>query len=87
MVQAPKIGKRTALEDSVPLPLKVSRPLYEYLTWLSLNSTLGNRETEVASFILRAAIRQMITEKEHEQTFPRDPRSMERQGGTEENDV
>ena len=66
------MGKRPSKEPGVPLPLTVSRPLYEYLTWLSRNTTMGTRETEVASLILRVAVAQMIERKEHERTFPRD---------------
>ena len=54
------------------IELTVPNALYEYPTWLARHTPLGTRETEVASHILTESIRQMIKDKEHERTFPRD---------------
>ena len=78
------MGKSASKQKGVALPLTVPLRLYEYLTWLSRHSALGSRETEVASHILREAIRQMILKGEHSVAFPRE--SSDRRGDTEVDD-
>ncbi len=65
-------GPKPPKQEPRTLPLKVPLAQYEYLSWLAKNSPLGTRETEVASHVLTEAIRQMIKDKEHERSFPRD---------------
>ncbi len=66
------MAKGPSKQEPRSLQLTVPVALYEYLTWLAGHTPLGTRETEVASHILTEAIRQMIKDKEHERSFPRD---------------
>lgn len=52
-------------EKSEPLAFRVSQPLYRYLGYLSRNTVLGHKETDVARALLTERLNQMIRTKEH----------------------
>ena len=52
-------------EKSEPLAIRVSKPLYGYLGFLSRNTVLGHKETDVARALLTERLNDMIRTKEH----------------------
>ena len=67
---AGKAGRREALQESKPLPLSIPKTLYDYLTALAEHGPLGTTETEVAAYILKAAVDKMIERRFHELEWP-----------------
>jgi len=54
--------------------VRVSPKLYEYLGFLSRNTILGQKETDVARAVLTSRLEQMLREKYHEtHAVPKDP--------------
>ncbi len=62
--------KKADKDGSVPLPISVSQALYRYLGYLSRNTTLGQKETDVARFLLTERLNHMIRTKEHDKLKP-----------------
>jgi hypothetical protein len=64
-------------DDEKPqsVDIRVSAKLYEYLGFLSRNTILGQKETDVARAVLTSRLEQMLREKYHEtHAVPRDPK-------------
>jgi hypothetical protein len=59
-------------DDDKPKPLdfRVSPVLYRYLTYLSENTVLGPKETDVARALLTERLNEMIKAKEHDKMKP-----------------
>ena len=57
-------------DKSKSLDFRVSSVLYRYLTYLSENTVLGAKETDVARALLTDRLNQMIKTKEHEKLKP-----------------
>jgi hypothetical protein len=56
----------------------VSAKLYEYLDFLSRNTILGRKESDVARTVLTRRLEQMLEEKYHEShAVPEDPKQVE----------
>jgi hypothetical protein len=62
--------KKAEKDGSVPLPISVSQALYGYLGYLSRHTQLGQKETDVARFLLTERLNQMVRTKEHEKLKP-----------------
>ncbi len=62
--------KKSDKDGSVPLPMSVSQVVYGYLTYLARHTTLGQKETDVARFLLTERINEMVRTKEHEKLKP-----------------
>ena len=52
-------------EKSEPLAFRVSPELHRYLGFLSRNTVLGHKETDVARYLLTERLNDMIRTKEH----------------------
>ena len=52
-------------KSSEPLAFRVSKPLHRYLGFLSRNTVLGHKETDVARYLLTERLKEMIRTKEH----------------------
>ena len=57
-------------DKSEPLAFRVSKPMHKYLTYLSRNTVLGHKETDVARYLLTERLLEMIRKKEHEKLKP-----------------
>jgi hypothetical protein len=57
-------------DKTKPLDFRVSAILYGYLTYLTENTVLGAKETDVARAILSDRLNEMIKTKEHEKMKP-----------------
>jgi len=62
--------KKGDKDGSIPVPMNVSKVVYEYLTYLARNTTLGHKETDVARFLLTERLNEMVRTKEHEKLKP-----------------
>ena len=64
-----------------PLDFRVSPRLYEYLGFLSRNTILGAKETDVARAVLMTRLDEMLEGKYHEtHAIPQDEKSRKRPG-------
>ena len=59
-------------DKSEPLAFRVSKPMHRYLAFLSRNTVLGHKETDVARYLLTERLKEMIRRKEHEKLKPPD---------------
>jgi hypothetical protein len=57
-------------DKSPTLDFRVSAGLYRYLAYLAKHTTLGQKETDVARFLLTERLNQMVKTKEHEKLKP-----------------
>jgi hypothetical protein len=57
-------------DAAVALPVSVSAVLYRYLGYLARHTTLGQKETDVARFLLTERLNHMVINKEHEKMKP-----------------
>jgi hypothetical protein len=57
-------------DKSEPLDFKVSAVLYRYLGYLAKHTPLGQKETDVARFLLTERLKEMVRTKEHEKLRP-----------------
>ena len=59
-------------QKTVQLRFRVSRRLYEYLTYLSRHTLLGAAETDVAEAVLTRRLEEMLFSGYHEKRIPKD---------------
>ncbi len=57
-------------DKSEPLDFRVSAVLYKYLGYLAKHTTLGQKETDVARFLLTERLNDMVRTKEHDKLKP-----------------
>lgn len=65
-----KKQKSGAAQRNPPFRITVSDELREYLRWLSRNTLLGKKDTDVASFLLTQRLQQMRRRHYTEETPP-----------------
>ena len=57
-------------DKSELLAFRISKPMQRYLSFLSRNTVLGHKETDVARYLLTERLKEMIRAKEHEKLKP-----------------
>jgi hypothetical protein len=57
-------------DKSEVLDFRISAVLYKYLGYLAKHTVLGQKETDVARFLLTERLNQMIKTREHEKLKP-----------------
>ena len=67
---AEKAGRPPALQEPITLTISIPKSLHDYLGALAKSSPLGTTETEVAAYLLKAAIDKMIDRRFHELEWP-----------------
>jgi hypothetical protein len=73
-----RVGWRMADGDAKnpSVDFRVSPKLYEYLGFLSRNTILGSKETDVARAVLVSRLEEMLREKYHEtHAVPKEPKT------------
>jgi hypothetical protein len=57
-------------DKSELLAFRISKPMHKYLVFLSRNTVLGHKETDVARYLLTERLKEMIRTKEHDKLKP-----------------